>query len=189
MFKNLFLNPREYKTSRARIHSWTNTMQHLLRHFVTEDDWAAFEDYLDAANPPPFEERFESFGPPPTADAPVVYSERFEAFGPPPFEERFESFGPPVSTEDLEAVQGLVALLELLLREEPPRARVIFPDLSTQPPVPHYDDCPICLETFRQGEEQYSTRCAHTFHATCLRSWAERRPTCPTCRAAFPVEE
>eukprot|EP00746_Dinoflagellata_sp_MGD_P017879 gnl/MRDRNA2_/MRDRNA2_141322_c0_seq1.p1 gnl/MRDRNA2_/MRDRNA2_141322_c0~~gnl/MRDRNA2_/MRDRNA2_141322_c0_seq1.p1 ORF type:complete len:273 (-),score=27.24 gnl/MRDRNA2_/MRDRNA2_141322_c0_seq1:302-1120(-) len=44
------------------------------------------------------------------------------------------------------------------------------------------EGCGICLETYRQYQHRKELPCGHRFHRDCLRSWFQRKPTCPTCR-------
>ncbi len=62
-----------------------------------------------------------------------------------------------------------------------------------------YDDpCPVCLDTFHQGETMSILSCKHRYHTACIEQWAQTeferrkreealisddcRPRCPVCR-------
>ncbi|KAI4380490.1 hypothetical protein MLD38_006675 [Melastoma candidum] len=44
------------------------------------------------------------------------------------------------------------------------------------------DECAVCLEGFRVGENLMNLRCAHRFHTRCLVPWLESNTRCPCCR-------
>jgi hypothetical protein len=41
-------------------------------------------------------------------------------------------------------------------------------------------ECCICLE--KNDKLWITTRCTHSFHATCVAEWMRRNPSCPVCR-------
>lgn len=41
-------------------------------------------------------------------------------------------------------------------------------------------ECCICLE--KNDKMWITTRCTHSFHATCVAEWMKRNPSCPVCR-------
>jgi hypothetical protein len=41
-------------------------------------------------------------------------------------------------------------------------------------------ECCICLE--KNDKLWITTRCTHSFHATCMAEWMKRNPSCPVCR-------
>ena len=43
------------------------------------------------------------------------------------------------------------------------------------------ESCPICLDTFEEGEELMTTPCFHKFHENCLSKWMNESSKCPTC--------
>ena len=43
------------------------------------------------------------------------------------------------------------------------------------------EDCIMCCEPIKL-EDSKSLRCGHRFHAGCLQTWLQRKPTCPMCR-------
>ncbi|CCD43816.1 hypothetical protein BofuT4_P010640.1 [Botrytis cinerea T4] len=57
-------------------------------------------------------------------------------------------------------------------------------------------DCPICRNKMNEPENNIRMEhcCKRTFHAACLRSWANQQTlmnqegTCPMCRWEWPVE-
>jgi len=42
--------------------------------------------------------------------------------------------------------------------------------------------CIICMEDFREGDEQRTLPCFHRFHAACVDPWLHRHCTCPICK-------
>lgn len=46
------------------------------------------------------------------------------------------------------------------------------------------DDCPVCFEDFKDGEEVSTLPgCSHVFHWKCVHEWFKMSPLCPVCRA------
>ncbi len=46
------------------------------------------------------------------------------------------------------------------------------------------DPCAICTDPLCDGDiVSRPHHCKHWFHHACLKQWAERSPTCPTCRS------
>lgn len=60
----------------------------------------------------------------------------------------------------------------------------------------HEEECAVCLESFKAGDEIRSLPCKHEFHASCVDSWLLGQleqphhllPTCPLCKAV-PIGE
>ena len=44
------------------------------------------------------------------------------------------------------------------------------------------DDCPICIESFKENDELYQLKCGHIFHTECITEWININNICPTCR-------
>ncbi|KAF5197412.1 hypothetical protein FRX31_013001 [Thalictrum thalictroides] len=44
------------------------------------------------------------------------------------------------------------------------------------------EDCSICLEHIKEGDDARTIDCNHTFHADCISEWVEQQATCPLCR-------
>ena len=44
------------------------------------------------------------------------------------------------------------------------------------------DDCPICIEPFKENDELYQLKCGHIFHTECITEWININNICPTCR-------
>lgn len=47
---------------------------------------------------------------------------------------------------------------------------------------PESMSCPICMEDFKQGDEQMTLPCFHKFHRGCSDEWLHRQGTCPICK-------
>lgn len=43
--------------------------------------------------------------------------------------------------------------------------------------------CGICLENFKEQEVAKQLGCKHIYHETCISTWLNTHPTCPSCRA------
>ncbi len=43
--------------------------------------------------------------------------------------------------------------------------------------------CYICAQRYEQGDTLLCLRCTHHAHIDCLRTWFDRKSTCPVCRA------
>ena len=49
--------------------------------------------------------------------------------------------------------------------------------------VKDMDDCVICLEACKKGEDVLTLKCLHTFHTACIEQWiATSKPECPVCK-------
>jgi hypothetical protein len=46
------------------------------------------------------------------------------------------------------------------------------------------EDCSICLEAFKVGDQAKKLSCKHLFHVSCLLPWLEQRSSCPVCRSS-----
>lgn len=44
------------------------------------------------------------------------------------------------------------------------------------------DECTICLDQFKIGDNLIHLQCDHKFHSCCLVPWLENYPYCPCCR-------
>eukprot|EP00930_Biecheleria_cincta_P003151 TRINITY_DN104087_c0_g1_i1.p1 TRINITY_DN104087_c0_g1~~TRINITY_DN104087_c0_g1_i1.p1 ORF type:complete len:398 (-),score=48.06 TRINITY_DN104087_c0_g1_i1:210-1403(-) len=47
---------------------------------------------------------------------------------------------------------------------------------------PESTSCPICMEDFKEGDEQMTLPCFHKFHKGCSHEWLHRQGTCPICK-------
>ncbi|KAK4369876.1 hypothetical protein RND71_009351 [Anisodus tanguticus] len=47
------------------------------------------------------------------------------------------------------------------------------------------DECAICLDQFKIGDNLMQLHCAHKFHSKCLVPWLESNAHCPCCRMAI----
>lgn len=47
---------------------------------------------------------------------------------------------------------------------------------------PESRSCPICMEDFKDGDEQMTLPCFHKFHKGCSDEWLHRQGTCPMCK-------
>ncbi|KAM3762112.1 hypothetical protein ACB098_01G319800 [Castanea mollissima] len=50
------------------------------------------------------------------------------------------------------------------------------------------DDCAVCLELFKAGENLVHLPCAHKFHVRCLVPWLENNAHCPCCRMGIILQ-
>jgi hypothetical protein len=48
--------------------------------------------------------------------------------------------------------------------------------------VSNGEECPVCKDTYNEGEEVLQLQCDHRFHPSCIKEWLARRNTCPVCR-------
>lgn len=49
--------------------------------------------------------------------------------------------------------------------------------------VKDMDECVICLDKCKSGDDVITLKCFHTFHTACIQQWIARsKPTCPTCK-------
>jgi Ring finger domain len=58
--------------------------------------------------------------------------------------------------------------------------------------VSHDALCPICLETFLDGEVvcgSQNEECPHHFHSACIVDWLVKASACPCCRRDFLLTE
>ncbi|XP_056018505.1 uncharacterized protein LOC125669920 isoform X2 [Ostrea edulis] len=45
------------------------------------------------------------------------------------------------------------------------------------------EECSICRESYREGDDRKTLQCSHVFHASCIEQWLLMRGNCPNCRA------
>jgi len=48
------------------------------------------------------------------------------------------------------------------------------------------NQCSICLEQFKEGEELRMLPCMHRYHRGCIDRWLARSPACPVCKHEIP---
>ncbi|TVT99607.1 hypothetical protein EJB05_55037, partial [Eragrostis curvula] len=51
------------------------------------------------------------------------------------------------------------------------------------------DDCPVCLDEFKEGDTLRMMPCSHCFHIRCIYKWLRASGVCPCCRFKLPTEE
>ncbi|OIW05837.1 hypothetical protein TanjilG_23623 [Lupinus angustifolius] len=69
------------------------------------------------------------------------------------------------------------------LSHHPPRNERVVPTASITIPAQQVEDCVICLEEFREGENvKMILCCKHVFHPHCIDTWLDKHVTCPVCR-------
>jgi len=61
-----------------------------------------------------------------------------------------------------------------------PLSRVAAADLAQMPD--EHRSCAICLEEFRNGDQQRTLPCFHRFHKACVDQWLRQDSTCPLCK-------
>lgn len=44
------------------------------------------------------------------------------------------------------------------------------------------EECTICLEYFKNGDDIRKLKCNHIFHENCIEEWFLKEITCPVCR-------
>merc|ERR1712039_1097774 len=42
--------------------------------------------------------------------------------------------------------------------------------------------CTICMEEFKEGDQQKTLPCFHRYHAQCVDQWLQRNGCCPCCK-------
>jgi hypothetical protein len=48
------------------------------------------------------------------------------------------------------------------------------------------NECSICLEPYKQGDDIIVLKCSHLFHETCIKTWiTPDNQTCPYCRRSI----
>lgn len=77
------------------------------------------------------------------------------------------------------------AVLPQIKRLAPTDAQTLR-DLLTQPVRLQDGTCVVCMGSLRDGNGGVALPCGHAFHADCVRTWLERRNTCPSCRLQLP---
>lgn len=53
---------------------------------------------------------------------------------------------------------------------------------STSDATTALNQCTVCLEPFRAGEELRILPCLHRYHTCCIDEWLSRNPACPICK-------
>lgn len=86
-------------------------------------------------------------------------------------------------------------LMEMLAEEEG-NAPLTEDEIAAIPLVPinqqmvdQGEQCSVCLEKFKNGEEAKKLECNHLFHQTCIASWLRLHGICPLCRNQEQGEE
>ncbi|TVT99605.1 hypothetical protein EJB05_55035, partial [Eragrostis curvula] len=51
------------------------------------------------------------------------------------------------------------------------------------------DDCPVCLDEFKEGDTLRVMPCSHCFHIRCIYKWLRASGVCPCCRFKLPTED
>ncbi len=49
----------------------------------------------------------------------------------------------------------------------------------------NFQECVICLEDMKYGDELSIIPCSHIYHASCLHQWMEKKRICPLCDKSF----
>ena len=44
------------------------------------------------------------------------------------------------------------------------------------------DECIICLEKYNMNDKIVRLNCSHIYHRDCIKSWFNKKMTCPICR-------
>ncbi|XP_004306139.1 PREDICTED: E3 ubiquitin-protein ligase RNF181-like [Fragaria vesca subsp. vesca] len=50
------------------------------------------------------------------------------------------------------------------------------------------NECSICLNGFKVGDEVKEMPCKHSFHGACIEKWMGMSTLCPLCRFSLPAE-
>lgn len=53
---------------------------------------------------------------------------------------------------------------------------------SENQPEGHQDQCPICFEEYKDGDEIRTLKCNHVYHDNCILSWLKNQRACPYCK-------
>ena len=51
------------------------------------------------------------------------------------------------------------------------------------------NECPVCFEKFKRGDEIVVLECGHTFCGECFRQWDQNKRNCPLCRKRVEDDE
>ena len=49
----------------------------------------------------------------------------------------------------------------------------------------NFDECVICLEDMKNGDELIIIHCSHIYHSNCLHKWMDKKRVCPLCDKTF----
>ena len=63
---------------------------------------------------------------------------------------------------------------------------------SNEAPVLAQEDedvCPICLEEYETENPDFTTKCEHHYHFSCILEWMERSDTCPICDQELVLDD
>ena len=53
------------------------------------------------------------------------------------------------------------------------------------PKKDNFNECVICLEEMKTGQELTIILCSHIYHSKCIRDWALKKKICPLCDYSF----
>ncbi|XBH84309.1 hypothetical protein VPH35_072526 [Triticum aestivum] len=51
------------------------------------------------------------------------------------------------------------------------------------------EECVVCLESFKEGDDIRKLPCSHGFHSCCISDWLRVSCLCPQCRFALPADD
>nr|XP_020163787.1 E3 ubiquitin-protein ligase RING1-like [Aegilops tauschii subsp. strangulata] len=51
------------------------------------------------------------------------------------------------------------------------------------------EECVVCLESFKEGDDIRKLPCSHGFHNSCISDWLRVSCLCPQCRFALPADD
>ena len=72
--------------------------------------------------------------------------------------------------------------LTTILEEQLVTKKMEKKEITFKKDVYNTDECPICLETFKEDENLIQLNCNHIFHLHCIDDWLQRQENCPVCR-------
>ena len=66
-------------------------------------------------------------------------------------------------------------------QEEVPKSTYDF----TNQKKDNFEECVICLEDMKYGDQLSIIHCSHMYHLSCLQKWMEKKRICPLCDKSF----
>ncbi|KAK9910369.1 hypothetical protein M0R45_034334 [Rubus argutus] len=100
-----------------------------------------------------------------------------------------DTYRSPPTPLPYDIVFGYCKVKENSLPSSPKKLKI---SKSNEAPVLAQEDedvCPICLEDYETENPDFTTKCEHHYHLSCILEWMERSDTCPICDQELVLDD